>query len=68
MLTIAPESPLTPGLSLLMQRHTYEMHLHSPTASIHMLDASKLAAPGIWFFVMRDAGRHSRRHGRGQAH
>ena len=57
MLTIAPESPLTPDLTLLMRRHHDEMHLHSPTASIHMLDASRLALPGIWFFVMRDEGQ-----------
>ena len=56
MLIIKPESPMTADLALLMERHTDEMHLHSPTASIHMLNASKLAAPGIWFFVMRDAG------------
>jgi putative acetyltransferase len=33
------------------------MHSQSPPGSIHMLDASKLAAPGIWFFVMRDDGQ-----------
>ena len=56
MPTIAPESPLTPDLTLLMRRHTDAMHSQSPPESIHMLDASKLAAPGIWFFVMRDNG------------
>ncbi len=56
MLTIAPESPLTPDLTLLMQRHTQAMHAESPPESIHMLDAGKLAAPGISFFVMRDGG------------
>jgi putative acetyltransferase len=56
MLTIKPESPLTPDLTLLMQRHTQAMHSQSPPESIHMLDAGKLAQPGIWFFVMRDAG------------
>jgi putative acetyltransferase len=56
MLTIAPESPLTPDLTLLMQRHTQAMHSQSPPESIHMLDAGKLAKPGIWFFVMRDDG------------
>jgi putative acetyltransferase len=56
MLTIAPESPLTPDLTLLMQRHTQAMHAETPPGSIHMLDASKLAVPGIWFFVMRDNG------------
>ena len=56
MPTIAPESPLTPDLTPLMRRHTDAMHSQSPPGSIHMLDASKLAAPGIWFFVMRDGG------------
>jgi putative acetyltransferase len=56
MLTIASESPLTPDLTLLMQRHTMAMHAETPPESIHMMDASKLAQPGIWFFVMRDRG------------
>jgi putative acetyltransferase len=56
MLTIAPESPLTPDLTLLMQRHTMAMHAETPPESIHMMDAGKLAQPGIWFFVMRDSG------------
>jgi putative acetyltransferase len=57
MLTIKPESPLTPDLTLLMQRHTMAMHAETPPESIHMMDAGKLAQPGIWFFVMRDAGK-----------
>jgi putative acetyltransferase len=56
MPTIAPESPLTPDLTLLMERHTQAMHAQTPPESIHMMDASKLAAPGIWFFVMREEG------------
>jgi putative acetyltransferase len=56
MLTIAPESPLTPDLTLLMQRHAMAMHAETPPESIHMMDASKLARPGISFFVMRDDG------------
>ncbi|MGB8817872.1 MAG: GNAT family N-acetyltransferase [Rhizobiaceae bacterium] len=56
MPTIKPESPLSPDLTLLMQRHTMAMHAESPPESIHMLDASRLAQPGIWFFVMRDNG------------
>jgi putative acetyltransferase len=56
MPTIAPESPLTADLTLLMERHTQAMHAESPPESIHMLDASKLAVPGICFFVMRDNG------------
>ncbi len=53
-MTIHLESPLTPDLALLMQRHTQDMHAETPPESIHMMDASKLAQPGIWFFAMRD--------------
>lgn len=52
--TIAPESPLGSDLSLLMARHTADMHVDTPPESIHMMDAARLAKPGIWFFVMRD--------------
>ena len=54
--TIALESPLGSDLDLLMQRHTLEMHADTPPESIHMMDASQLANPGIWFFVMREEG------------
>ncbi|NEX48676.1 GNAT family N-acetyltransferase [Pseudotabrizicola algicola] len=54
--TIALESPLGPDLSLLMQRHTADMHADTPPESIHMMDASQLAGAGIWFFVMREEG------------
>lgn len=40
-----------------MQRHTEAMHADTPPASIHMMDASALASPGIRFFVMREGGR-----------
>ncbi len=56
MITIATESPLGTDLSLLMQRHTADMHADTPPESIHMMDAGQLAAPGISFFVMRDVG------------
>jgi putative acetyltransferase len=55
--TIAEEHPLTPDLELLFQRHTADMHADTPPESIHMMDKGALAAPGIRFFVMRDAGR-----------
>ncbi|WP_370654094.1 GNAT family N-acetyltransferase [Pseudotabrizicola sp.] len=54
--TIALESPLGSDLGLLMQRHTADMHADTPPESIHMMDASQLANPGIWFFVMREEG------------
>ncbi|WP_411709789.1 GNAT family N-acetyltransferase [Albidovulum salinarum] len=57
MPTIRPESPLTPDLALLMERHTAAMHAETPPESIHMLDAEALAGPGIDFFVMREDGR-----------
>jgi putative acetyltransferase len=56
MITIGAESPLGADLRLLMERHTADMHADTPPESIHMMDASQLAAPGIEFFVMRDVG------------
>ncbi len=53
-ITIAQESPTGADLTLLMMRHTADMHSDTPPESIHMMDAGQLAVPGIWFFVMRD--------------
>lgn len=55
-LTIAQESPLGVDLSLLMQRHTADMHADTPPESIHMMDASELAIPEVAFFVIREDG------------
>jgi len=55
-IVISRESPLGPDLGHLMARHTADMHAETPPESIHMLDASALAAPGIAFFVMRAEG------------
>jgi putative acetyltransferase len=55
MVTIARESPLGADLTLLMQRHTADMHADTPPESIHMMDAGQLAHPDIAFFVMREA-------------
>lgn len=54
MVTIARESPLTPDLALLFDRHTADMHADTPPESIHMMDASELDIPEVAFFVMRD--------------
>ena len=54
---IARESPLGADLSLLMERHTADMHAQTPPESIHMMDASALAVPDVAFFVMREEGR-----------
>lgn len=56
MITITQEHPVQPDLALLHARHTQAMHADTPPESIHMLPAEALAAPGIWFFVMREAG------------
>ncbi len=53
-ITIAQESPTGADLTLLMTRHTADMHSDTPPESIHMMDAGQLAVPGIWFFVMRN--------------
>jgi putative acetyltransferase len=55
-ISIAEEHPLTADLSLLFERHTADMHADTPPESIHMMDKGALAAPGIRFFVLRDAG------------
>jgi putative acetyltransferase len=54
--TIARESPLGSDLGLLFARHTADMHAETPPESIQMMDAGRLAAPGIAFFVMREDG------------
>lgn len=56
MLTIARENPTGADLSLLFERHTADMHADTPPESIHMMDASELDIPEVFFFVMRDAG------------
>mgnify|MGYP006148158049 CR=1 FL=1 len=40
--TIAAESPVSPDLALLFQRHTADMHADTPPESIHMMDAGQL--------------------------
>lgn len=55
-LVIARESPTGPDLTLLMERHTVDMHADTPAESIHMMDAGALDQPHIAFFVMRENG------------
>jgi putative acetyltransferase len=55
-ISIAAETPLGADLSLLMARHTEDMHADTPPESIHMMDAGQLAVPEVSFFVMRDVG------------
>ena len=55
-LTISRERPTGPDLTLLMERHTADMHADTPPESIHMMDASALDIPEVAFFVMRENG------------
>ena len=54
---ITRESPLSPDLTLLMARHSADMHADTPPESIHMMDAAQLAVPEISFYVLRAAGQ-----------
>ena len=54
---ISKESPLGADLTLLMQRHTADMHADTPPESIYMMDAGELAVADVSFYVMRDAGQ-----------
>lgn len=56
MITITREHPVQEDLGLLHARHHADMHADTPPGSIHMLPAAALAAPGIWFFVLRVDG------------
>jgi putative acetyltransferase len=56
-ITIARESPVSPDLALLFQRHTADMHADTPPESIHMMDASELDVPEVHFFVAREDGQ-----------
>lgn len=55
-LTITRERPTGVDLTLLMARHTADMHADTPPESIHMMDAGALDQPHIAFFVMREGG------------
>lgn len=54
--SITKESPVGPDLAMLMARHTADMHADTPPESIHMMDASQLDSPAVFFYVMRDEG------------
>jgi len=54
---ILRERPTGPDLTLLMQRHSADMHADTPPESIHMMDAGALDQLHIWFYVMREGGK-----------
>jgi putative acetyltransferase len=55
-LRIAADDPLSPEVGVLLARHLQLMRDTSPPESVHALDASALAVPGVSFFTAREAG------------
>jgi putative acetyltransferase len=51
---IRVDSPLSPEVLPLLRRHLDLMWASSPPESVHALDPSELAAPGIDFFTLRE--------------
>jgi putative acetyltransferase len=54
-LTITPDDPTAPDVLALLGEHLADMYATSPAESVHALDPSALAAPGISFWTARDA-------------
>jgi putative acetyltransferase len=56
-LEIRPDDPASEAVAPVLERHLRMMWETSPPESIHALDASELAGPGIRFFTLREAGQ-----------
>jgi len=56
MIHIAPDSPTTADVRLLLDEHLADMFATSPADSVHALDHSALSAPGISFWTARENG------------
>lgn len=54
VLAIRRDSPLTPEVLVLLQRHLDLMWASSPPESVHALDPSELATPDVAFFTLRE--------------
>ncbi|KQR15953.1 GNAT family N-acetyltransferase [Cellulomonas sp. Leaf334] len=52
--TIAIDDPTAPDVLDLLGEHLSDMYATSPAESVHALDPSALAAPGITFWTARD--------------
>jgi putative acetyltransferase len=55
-LTITADDPTAPDVLALLGEHLADMYATSPAESVHALDPSALAAPGITFWTARLAG------------
>ncbi|MEZ4299625.1 MAG: GNAT family N-acetyltransferase [Polyangiaceae bacterium] len=51
---IEVDDPSKPDVLALLEEHLRNMHELSPRESVHALDASRLKAPGITFWTVRD--------------
>ncbi len=48
------DDPARPDVLALLEEHLRNMHALSPPESVHALDVSRLKAPGITFWTVRD--------------
>jgi putative acetyltransferase len=48
------DDPDRPDVHALLEEHLRNMHALSPPESVHALDVSRLKAPGITFWTVRD--------------
>lgn len=51
--TIQPDDPHRPDVLALLDEHLADMHAESPPESVHALDPSTLARPGLTFWTAR---------------
>ena len=54
--TIALDAPHRTDVLALLGEHLADMYATTPAESVHALDPSALAAPGLTFWTARDAG------------
>ena len=54
-ITIATDDPTAPDVLALLGEHLADMYATSPAESVHALDPSALASPGITFWTARAA-------------
>jgi putative acetyltransferase len=53
---IAIDDPASPDVVHLLEEHLADMYAASPAESVHALDPSDLAGPGMTFWTLRDGG------------
>lgn len=53
-LRIEIDDPARPDVLALLEEHLRDMHALSPPESVHALDVSRLKAPGITFWTVRE--------------